>query len=299
MNRRRCMFRFSFVRQERSAAASGFVVFLVLYASLSVSAQVLAAENPSENLTHECLIEPMLVLKLGSEIQGLIDVLEVDRGERVAAGDVVARLKSTVELRSVEQARNRARLTGEIMARKADLELAGIVLHRSERLQKQALAPAQELDEARAQYRVAQASLKHAEDTVGQLELDLLRAEALLAQRVIRSPIDGVVVEQHAFVGEYVQDNPIMTLAQLDPLRVEVVLPLSEFGKYAIGDTAVVQPELGGPSVQATVDVVDSLLDAGSGTFGIRLLLDNSGGNLVAGQKCEITIKEAKKIREP
>ena len=90
-----------------------------------------------------------------------------------------------------------------------------------------------------------------------------------------------------------------MTIAQLDPLRVEVVLPLSEFGKFAVGDTAVVQPELGGPSVQATVDVVDSLLDAGSGTFGIRLLLDNSGGNLVAGQKCEITIKEAKKIREP
>lgn len=299
MNRRRCIFRFSWVRQDRSAATYGSALLLVSCVGVGVSGQALADQSVSENLTHECLIEPMKVLKLGSEIQGLIDVLEVDRGDRVNAGDVVARLKSTVELRRVEQARKRARMTGEITARKADLELASIVLSRSERLQQQALVPAQELDEARAQYRVAQASLKQAEDTVGQLELDLLRAEALLAQRVIRSPIDGVVVEQHAFAGEYVQDNPVMTIAQLDPLRVEVVLPLSEFGRYAIGDTAVVQPELGGPSVQAVVDVVDSLLDASSGTFGVRLLLDNSKGNLVAGQKCEITIKDAKTIREP
>ena len=290
--------RLPFVRSESTAAGICSAV-LFLYAGMTVSADALAAGKVGDDLTHECLIEPMMVLKLGSEIQGLIDVLEVDRGDRVVAGEVVARLKSTVELRRVEQARKRARMTGEITARRADLELASIVLNRSERLHKQALVPAQELDEARAQYRVAQASLKQAEDTVGQLELDLLRAEALLAQRVIRSPIDGVVVEHHAFVGEYVQDNPVMTVAQLDPLRVEVVLPLSEFGKYAVGDTAVVQPELGGPWVQGVVDVVDSLLDASSGTFGVRLLLDNSNGDLVAGQKCEVTIKAAKTIRVP
>lgn len=251
---------------------------------------------PVSAAAHECLIEPMVVLELGSETQGLIDVLEVDRGERVSAGDVVARLKSSVELRRVEQARKRAQMRGEIRAREADLELSSIVLKRSRGLHKKSLVSSQELDEARAQYRVSQAALQQAEDSAGQLELELLQAEALLEQKIVRSPVDGVVVEHSSFPGEYVQDNPIMTIAQLDPLRVEVVLPLSEFGKYRQGDVARVQPELGGPAVSAVVDVVDPLLDASSGTFGIRLLLGNADGQLVAGQKCTVSIQPSPEL---
>lgn len=271
---------------------SSLLVALCLLSLVSAvfARSVIAADASASLNTHECLMEPMVVLELGSETQGLIDVLEVDRGERVSAGDVVARLKSTVERRRVEQARKRARMRGEITAREADLELASIVLKRSRGLHGKSLISSQELDEARAQYRVAQAALEQAEDNAEQLEMELLRAEALLEQRIIRSPVDGVVVEHSSFAGEFVQDNPIMTIAQLDPLRVEVVLPLSEFGRYRQGDTARVQPELGGPEVVAVVDVVDPLLDASSGTFGIRLLLDNADGRLIAGQKCTVSI---------
>lgn len=249
--------------------------------------------HAEEAQVHECLIEPMVVLSLGSETQGLIEVLEADRGARVQAGEVVARLKSNVERSRVEQARKRARMRGEITARQADLKLAGLVLSRSRDLHGKSLISVQELDEARAQYQVAQAALQQAQDNADQLEMELLRARALLEQRFIRSPVDGVVVEHSAFAGEFVQDNPIMTIAQLDPLRVEVVLPLEEFGKYRSGDLASVQPELGGEPVLARVDVVDPLLDAASGTFGIRLLLDNADGKLVAGQKCTVTIRAA------
>lgn len=268
---------------------STVVVLCLLSVAPMVAAEDTVVASVTED-THECLMEPMVVLELGSETQGLIDVLEVDRGARVSAGDVVARLKSTVERRRVEQARSRAKMRGEITAREADLELASIVLNRSQGLHAKSLISSQELDEARAQHRVARAALEQAEDNAGQLQMEMLSAEALLEQRIIRSPVDGVVVEQISFAGEFVQDNPIMTIAQLDPLRVEVVLPLSEFGKYRQGDTARVQPELGGPEVIAVVDVVDPLLDASSGTFGIRLLLDNADGQLVAGQKCTVSI---------
>lgn len=277
------------VKENRIVGMASLIASLCLLLPVPIA---LANEAPASALpdTHECLIEPMVVLELGSETQGLIDVLEVDRGERISAGDVVARLKSTVERRRVDQARKRAGMRGEITARQADLELASIVLKRSRGLHAKSLISSQELDEARAQHRVAQAALEQAEDNAGQLEMELLRAEALLEQRIIRSPVDGVVVEHSSFAGEFVQDNPIMTIAQLDPLRVEVVLPLSDFGRYQPGDTARVRPELGGDEVTAVVDVVDPLLDAGSGTFGIRLLLDNADGRLVAGQKCTISI---------
>ena len=56
--------------------------------------------------------------------------------------------------------------------------------------------------------------------------------------------MDGVVVAQLAFAGEFVYDNPVMTIAALDPLRVEVMLPARLFGTIAAGDQARLYPEL-------------------------------------------------------
>lgn len=264
---------------------------IALLACLVTSTSTLAAETAPGSLeSYECLIEPMVTVALGSETQGLIDRLIVDRGDLVSKGDIVATLKSSVETRKVEQATKRAAMDGEVMARKADLELARLVLDRAASMHKQQLVPAQELDEAKAQHRVAQAAMQQAEDNKSQLALELLVAQSLQAQRVVRSPIDGVVVQQHAFQGEFVNDNPIITIAQLNPLRVEIVLSLEKFGQYKAGDMALIRPELGGEAVAGIVDVVDPLLDSGSGTFGVRVLVNNDAGTLIAGQKCTVSL---------
>ena len=49
--------------------------------------------------------------------------------------------------------------------------------------------------------------------------LELLRAEAMLDRRTIRSPVDGVVTERFKSAGEYIDDEPVMRVAQLDPAR--------------------------------------------------------------------------------
>ena len=112
----------------------------------------------------------------------------------------------------------------------------------------------------------------------------------MLAQKTIRSPIDGVVVAQQAFAGEFVYDNPLLTLAQLDPLRIKVVLPARLFGSFKPGDTALIHPEIEhAEPLQATVQVVDQLLDTRSGTFGVRLtLLPNPELSITGGQKCQL-----------
>ena len=79
-----------------------------------------------------------------------------------------------------------------------------------------------------------------------------------------------------------------MTVASLDPLRVEVMLPARLFGTIAEGDTAQLHPELGDSTLEATVDVVDALLDSRSGTFGVRLKLSNPDYEIPAGQRCQI-----------
>jgi multidrug efflux pump subunit AcrA (membrane-fusion protein) len=90
--------------------------------------------------------------------------------------------------------------------------------------------------------------------------------------------------------GEYRNEqSPILTLAEIDPLRVEVIVPTAFYGQVRVGGSAAVRPEepVGG-TYTATVTVVDRVLDASSGTFGVRLELPNPKQLLPAGLKCKI-----------
>jgi multidrug resistance efflux pump len=72
-------------------------------------------------------------------------------------------------------------------------------------------------------------------------ELEVKRAEEVLAQRAIHSPVNGVVVALLLHPGELASSNqkdPILRLMEIDPLHVELVLPVSQFGKIRRGQRA-------------------------------------------------------------
>ncbi len=266
-------------------------------ATVALSVLLSLAVSPAfaDSARHECLIEPMVITDIGSPVQGVLSRLAVGRSEFVKAGDVLAELKSDVEQATFEQARARAAMVGEIRAREADLQLARHNMKRIRELYQQKMVPSQQLDEAEAQLSVAEMALKQARDNQRLMQHERERAKQMLAQRVIRSPVDGVVVEHKAFPGEFVYENPIMTVAQLDPLRVEVILPARMFGKIEPGANAMIYPEVnGGEPLKASVSVVDRLIDPRSGTFGVRLDLANADLAIPGGQKCQLTFSAAK-----
>jgi multidrug efflux pump subunit AcrA (membrane-fusion protein) len=120
-------------------------------------------------------------------------------------------------------------------------------------------------------------------------ELEQARSIETLKRHTIHSPINGVVVERYLNPGESAEDKPILKLAQINPLRVEVVLPVSQFGKIRKGQGAVVYPEAGiGGEFESSVSIVDSVLDAASGTFRVRLSLPNPDYALTSGLRCRI-----------
>jgi len=245
--------------------------------------------NAASNYAGDCLIEPMIVAEVGSPVQGVIASLLADRSDFVEIGQPIALLNSDAEEANLAHAKSRAAMMSEIKAREADLALATHNHKRLQQLFKQQLVPAQERDEAVARQRVAEATLIQARESNALLQIELQRARQKLEQRTIRSSVAGVIVEQHAFPGEFVYDNPVMTVAQLDPLRVEVVLPARYFGMFEPGDTARIVPEIAQDEpLTAIVDVVDRLLDTRSGTFGVRLTLPNADLAIPGGQKCQI-----------
>jgi membrane fusion protein (multidrug efflux system) len=120
-------------------------------------------------------------------------------------------------------------------------------------------------------------------------DLELNRTAAEVALRTIKSPINGVVVERFMHPGEFPKQERILKLAQTDPLRVEAYAPVSMLGKVSVGMQAVIKPEdpVGG-SHTAKVTVVDHIVDAASGTFGVRMELANPDFKLPAGLRCTV-----------
>jgi multidrug efflux pump subunit AcrA (membrane-fusion protein) len=117
----------------------------------------------------------------------------------------------------------------------------------------------------------------------------LKRAQAILARRSIRSPIDGVVVERYVSPGEYVNTQPLLRVAQIDPLRIEVIVPSQIFGSISPGMRASIIPELAVYGEhEATVTIVDRVIDAASSTFGVRLELPNPEARIPSGLKCVV-----------
>ena len=174
------------------------------------------------------------------------------------------------------------------------MELAAADLSRGERLLQGTNIPPQKVDELRSNFQVARQDMVTAELNHRLAELEFARAQALLLQKIIRSPVDGIVTQRVLGPGEYVhQDNHILVIAVITPLQVEAYPSVRLWGHVHPGDKAnVTMAEPVGVTVPATVTIVDQVFDAASGTFGVRLDLPNPDGLLPAGLRCRVTFKQ-------
>jgi multidrug efflux pump subunit AcrA (membrane-fusion protein) len=120
--------------------------------------------------------------------------------------------------------------------------------------------------------------------------LELKNARTLLERRTIRSPVDGVVTELTLHPGEFAhKQSPVMTIAEINPLNVEVYVPITKYGTIEPGMFGEVVPEdpVGGKYL-AEAKIVDRVFDTASSTFGVRLALPNPNFALPAGLKCRV-----------
>jgi RND family efflux transporter MFP subunit len=269
------------------AARSSFLAAATL--TLFAAASAVAAP-PIGPQTFDCIIEAQQTVKLASSALGMVSELNVDRGSVVRKGQVLGKLDDTVEAANFELARAKAVNDYEITGHKARLAFLREKFSRADELVGPKIVSRNTRDEALSDMLVEEQQLRLSELQHAEAQLDAIQAEAVLKQRAIVSPVNGVVVERLLTVGEYRNDqSAILTIAQIDPLRVEVFVPTIYYGQVSVGGVGHVRPEepIGGQH-DATVIIVDKVMDAASGTFGVRLELPNPDLALPAGLKCKI-----------
>jgi RND family efflux transporter MFP subunit len=255
------------------------LLFIVLgYFSMTVSA------TPTEL---DCLIQPGMYVDLSSPIDTTVEEILVKPGDTVTKGQTLVQLESSVESVRVMLATIQASSTTEIQDRKTQLKYIRLNNQRINNLYAKKSVSEYERDKSATELALATLELDKARENAQIANVNLQLAKTLLALKTLKSPINGIVVDIYTQAGESVVDRPIMNLAQINPLKVELIASTEYFGLITPGMAVKIQPELPkNKHFKATVTVVDQLIDPASGTFTVRMALPNPNDILVAGVNC-------------
>jgi RND family efflux transporter MFP subunit len=251
-----------------------------------------ACALPATAADFDCVIEPRQIVELRSPLEGLIERVNVDRGDFVKKGQEVAVLDTSVEQVAAAIAKYRSQMEGALSAGRSRVRFSVTKARRAEELARDKYVSAQARDEAATEKELAEAELRDATDNRKLAELEYQRQSQIIRLKTIRSPIDGVVMERILQPGEFAEAGvgrkPLMKLAEIETLYVETVLPVEAYGKVRRGESIEIAPEIpAGTRYRATVKVVDTVLDSASGSFGVRLELPNRERRIPAGIRCK------------
>ena len=266
---------------------------LALAVALPIAAP--ADESGLKADVSSCLLRPRHLVQLGSPVFGLLTAVFVDRSEPVKEGQVVAKLDTTVEEMQLALDRFRATNTTSIDAGQADMALNQRELARLQKLAGNMFSRANDVDEYTTKVEQDKIAIRRAQSDLDIAKREADRSQAQLDLKILKSPVNGVVTEIKLSPGEFIYETtPIMTIAQVDPLMIDLVVPSDRYHAVKVG--MIGEVHLNQPidqTLPARVDAIDPVVDPGSDTFRVRLLLPNPGNTIPAGIRCSVVLPDA------
>ena len=189
---------------------------------------------------------------------GVVEELVVEEGQRVKAGQVMARIDDD-------------RLRLEVQRAEANLAQLEQEYLRNKQLHEKQLVSAD-----------AYEKLSYSMDA---MRADLALARLQLAYTEIKAPFDGIVAERHIKLGNMLaQNEPAFRVTTYDPLIAKLHVPERELNKLVNEQPAELRVDaLPGHTFTASVDRVSPVVDAATGTFTVTVAVSDTAGTLKPG----------------
>ncbi|GAC1431131.1 MAG: efflux RND transporter periplasmic adaptor subunit [Thermoanaerobaculia bacterium] len=169
---------------------------------------------------------------VSSKFTGRVLDVYVDEGMHVAAGQILARLDSSIPQHAVRLAQAQAAAAASALNEtKVRMEQARVDLDRAGKLQSQQIQSKSEFDHARAEYNALQARLAAQQDQMAVSHRQVQLSGQDVDDAVIRAPFGGIVVSKNAQPGEMISPmsagggftrTGICTIVDMDSLEIEV-----------------------------------------------------------------------------
>ena len=269
-------------------------------------------ETIANSLTIAGQFIPYQNVDLHAKVAGYIRTINVDIGDHVHKGQVLAVLEIPELVAEVDEAQASVHhAEEEIQRAHSDVSRAeadSVALHtNADRLINTAkarpgLIAEQELDDATAKDRASQAQVDAAKSALAAAKQQLAVAQAnqqhysaLSDYAKITAPYDGVVTWRFSDTGSLVQAGtstnsglPVVTLAQIDVLRLRIPVPESLTSKVRIGDSADVRVQATGEHFTGKVTRFTDSLDSSTRTMQVEIDVPNPHYHLQPGMYAEV-----------
>ena len=224
--------------------------------------------------------------------QDVSDTVRLGRFEGYVfeAGEVLVSLDDHIQSLAVERARLRAESQAEVRVAQARVNEAQVELDHQQELAENGSATPRDVLRARAALDVAQAEHDLALENQVQASLQHAIEEQQLTLYTIRAPFAGqvlrVATEEGAEEGAALRQNdPIMHIAQLDPIVAKISLPADMAGRLSVGEGY--RLSIGGleGATPATLTRVSNEVDRASQLVEIVFEIDNPEGAIRSGAR--------------
>lgn len=249
-----------YANQEMDSAGGGSTGQV----SVSVSGQVMQAEEFSENLALSGSLEANERVELRSEIAGVVEQINFEEGSRVTKGQVLFKVND-LELRAqYAKAKTAEKLAAENERR------AGLLLNKE--------AISQE------EYDLAEADLASAK-----AQSQLVAAQ--LAKTTIRAPFSGTIGLRYISEGTYVSpSSPLASLVDRDKMKISFSIPEKYASQVKLGDFIRFTTSGSAEELSAEIYAIEPEVSVNTRSLRMRAITDNEEGKLIPGTYANISL---------
>jgi RND family efflux transporter MFP subunit len=288
--------------------------------------RVVAAQNRlvtgSISATGSLAAQDQVALAL--KVTGRIAELNVDLGDRVKKGRVIARL-DTSELQlgvdqaaaALQQARTRLGLPAEGSEDRVNVQRAPLVRQaaatlneaklgnaRAQQLFDQKLIARSELDAAVAAYQVAEGryqdaieEIRNRQAILAQRRTELALARQRLADATLVAPIDGAISDRPASVGQYLSaGSPVVTIVRMHPLRLRLPIPERAASGVHVGQKVKITVDEDTRTYYGKVARLSPAIDETNRTLMVEAEVPNEQNALRPGTFCRAELITASNV---
>lgn len=298
------------IRRGIAAGVVGAIALIAIVATLVINAQPQGASGPVTDMVTEgtftTTVEAKGQLKsisasvVSPSVDGTVEKINVQAGQSVNEGDVLMTIKNDALDSAVSEAQR------AIAAAQEDLNNAKVALAAAQ------AAPTTDSDGSTgpSDANANANAVSTAQRNLASAQAALEQATAKAAERTVKAPSSGSIVELNAKVGATVTGGMIMgesdtsggkqcmQIADLSKMKVTVQVGEKDIAKIAVGQSAnVTYPAFPDIVSQGTVTAIASVAnsDSGSGsggsvTFNVDILIEAPDSRLKPGMTAEVSV---------
>ena len=227
-------------------------------AAPSVSVEQVSVREVPQLATYTSTVQAYVKNNIAPQMSGRITKINVEIGDKVTKGQVLAEMDKTSLLQAQLQLQNQA---VELQRLKTLYEAGGI--------------SKSDFEAVELAYNVAKSQVENLEENT-----------------VLRSPVNGVVTARNYDAGDmYAMSAPIYTVEQIKPVKLLVAISESEYTKVKKGDSVQITADaVPGKTFYGKIDKIYPTIDAATRTFTAEVVVENNYSTLRPGMFARVTV---------